>query len=437
MAEAELSSNWTAFLRTLLPSPERDGLLRDVERVVPDSCYASVAVDAARLHGMVRRTVQSYARRSGVAKLVAKRLHVTLSDVVGERTGGACTPSLPPRLSTAGFLLGTLLVSGPAQRIRWWQPHPAAAPDLWRAAPPDSAALLVEPASLLLHHVSMRHHAEPATDSTGAPALWIRFLVWCALPDGAPPPRATPPTPRFRDTLLPLYHSPVEIEPPPRTSPPEITARHATATARVPDAVSDAVLDAVRLALAARVRWASLATAPPVPSSGPSSSELCLAKLWSHAWPLPGDGASATSSLPPALLRAARRALVRLAATTGARRAARHAPLLGARVFALRRGQRVGPQRSRHGAHTRVLWVLHDGHEEREGKHEEDEENEEGEEVKGKGKGEVGGPSGRRSPLELWLLDPRAPALRLEAFGGATAWSGRLACSSPRGHPPP
>ena len=26
MAEAELSSNWTAFLRTLLPSPERDGL---------------------------------------------------------------------------------------------------------------------------------------------------------------------------------------------------------------------------------------------------------------------------------------------------------------------------------------------------------------------------------------------------------------------------
>ena len=46
---------------------------------------------------------------------------------------------------------------------------------------------------------------------------------------------------------------------------------------------------------------------------------------------------------------------------------------------------------------------------------------EEGEEVKGKGKGEVGGPSGRRSPLELWLLDPRAPALRLEAFGGAAA----------------
>ena len=132
MAEADLSSNWTAFLRTLLPSPERDGLLRDVERVVPDSCYASVAVDAARLHGMVRRAVQSYARRSGVAKPVAKHLHVTLSDVVGERTGGACTPSLPPRLSTAGFLLGTLLVSGPTQRIRWWQPHPAAAPDLWR-----------------------------------------------------------------------------------------------------------------------------------------------------------------------------------------------------------------------------------------------------------------------------------------------------------------
>ena len=162
MADA-LSSNWTAFLRTLLPSSERDELLRDVERVVPDSCYASV--DAARLHGMVRRAVQSYARRSGVAKPVAKRLHVTLSDVVGERTGGSCTPSLPPRLSTAGFLLGTLLVSGPTQRIRWWPPHPAAAAYLWPDAPPDSAALLLEPASLLLHHVSMRHHAEPADDS--------------------------------------------------------------------------------------------------------------------------------------------------------------------------------------------------------------------------------------------------------------------------------
>lgn len=420
MAEADLSSNWTAFLRTLLPSPERDGLLRDVERVVPDSCYASVAVDAARLHGMVRRAVQSYARRSGVAKPVAKRLHVTLSDVVGERTGGACTPSLPPRLSTAGFLLGTLLVSGPTQRIRWWRPHPAAAPDLWRAAPPDSAALLVEPASLLLHHVSMRHHAEPATDSTGTPALWIRFLVWCALPDGAPPPRAAPPTPRFRDSLLPLYHSPVEIEARARTSPPEIAARHATAATRVPDAVFDAVPDAARLALAARVWRASLAAAPPVPSSG-AASEPCLARLWSHAWPLPGDVAPAASSLPPALLRAARRALVRLAATTGARRTARHAPLLSTRVFALRRGQRVGPQGWRHGAHTRVLWVLHDGREEREGKHEGDEEGEQGEEVKDKGKGEVGGPSGRRSPLELWLLDPRAPALRLEAFGGAAA----------------
>ena len=183
MADA-LSSNWTAFLRTLLPSSERDELLRDVlERVVPDSCYASV--DAARLHGMVRRAVQSYARRSGVAKPVAKRLHVTLSDVVGERTGGSCTPSLPPRLSTAGFLLGTLLVSGPTQRIRWWPPHPAAAAYLWPDAPPDSAALsrdaalqtgrleaaaYLEPASLLLHHVSMRHHAEPANDSlTGQP----------------------------------------------------------------------------------------------------------------------------------------------------------------------------------------------------------------------------------------------------------------------------
>ena len=150
MADA-LSSNWTAFLRTLLPSSERDELLRDVERVVPDSCYASV--DAARLHGMVRRAVQSYARRSGVA--MAKRLHVTLSDVVGERTGGSCTPSLPPRLSTAGFLLGTLLVSGPTQRIRWWPPHPAAAVYLWPDAPPDSAALLLELTDSASRHTSI------------------------------------------------------------------------------------------------------------------------------------------------------------------------------------------------------------------------------------------------------------------------------------------
>ena len=253
-----LSCNWTAYRRALLPSPERDALLHRVASQLPtDGCYAAatVATEVAGLHSLVQRALQAYARSSGVPKPTTVRLFVTLSDAASERTGGLCTPTLPPRLGSEGFIRGTMLISGPTHRIHWWQPHPAAAVAA-DATSAEQRTTLLEPGGLLLHHTSLRYRAEPAVapQSAGA-SLWLRFLVWATLPEpGAPRPKGGPPTPRFRDALLVPFRSPAHVEPPP----PLADARGAAFAGRGP-------AEAARRALWAQV-WRAGRDARPGPS---------------------------------------------------------------------------------------------------------------------------------------------------------------------------
>ena len=143
------------------------------------------------------------------ARAQPARTIATITDALIVRTGGGQCPSvlLPPAAAgSTGFIRGLHYLSGPAQRVRWWRPHPAYLGE-------DLVNATLRPGSLWLHHASLQFDAR-TSDGTSADSaesssgsVWALFYVWFAHPP--PTALAPPPSGRTRGSLHTMWQVPI------------------------------------------------------------------------------------------------------------------------------------------------------------------------------------------------------------------------------------
>lgn len=129
------------------------------------------------------------------------RLSVVLTDATIVRTGGDCPSVLlpPPSAGSTGFIRFVQLLSGPAQRLRWWRPHPA--------YPGQDVNTTVHTGSLWVHHARSHFDAAAAAPvDAGAAAVWAIGYLWFAPSNKNPAARS--PALRTQGTVHTLWEVP-------------------------------------------------------------------------------------------------------------------------------------------------------------------------------------------------------------------------------------
>ena len=167
----------TIFPTSAWRQPIHPSVARTILDRLGDSCSSSLdpAAHDAWLTAITDAAKDFANKQSGGAHVIA-----AITDAVALRTGGECASTLAPstKVGATGFIRGLQLLSGAAQTVQWWRPHPAyVGPDV---------STKVQPGDLWLHHASMpfsshpRQRAEERRRDAGA--VWLLFHVWFTSP---------------------------------------------------------------------------------------------------------------------------------------------------------------------------------------------------------------------------------------------------------------